>query len=83
MKTRMQSMAKGTRTLRAVVGPTWKSTFAGISTNVAAFPAGCAYFSVYESMKGLSEKVFETHSHVFFSHILSGSLAEVASIIVR
>lgn len=79
----MQAMAKGTRTFRAVVGPHWTSTFAGIATNVASFPSGFAYFAVYELMKSLSEKLFETHSHVFFAHLISGSMAEVSSIIVR
>lgn len=83
MKTRMQSMAKGTRTFRAVVGPNWRSTFVGISTNIASFPSGFAYFAVYELMKITSEKLFDSRSHVFFSHTVSGSVAEVASIIVR
>lgn len=83
MKTRVQSMAKGTRTFRAVVGPSWRSTCVGISTNFVAFPAGCAYFAVYESVKGQLEKKFGGQSHMFLQHLMAGSMAEVSSILVR
>lgn len=83
MKTRVQAMARGTRTFRAVVGPHWRSTCVGIFTNVAALPSGVAYFAVYESVKTRAELVFHSKTHVFLAHLVAGSLAEVSSIIVR
>lgn len=83
MKTRMQSMARGTRTFRAVVGPSWRSTTVGVFTNLAAFPSGCAYFGVYETVKTWAESVLESKSHIFLAHLVAGSMAEVSSIIVR
>ena len=83
MKTRIQASSHKGLSIRTSIGSNWKSLFAGIYTNVAAFPSGFIYFIVYETLKGKTERIFKENSHVFVSHLLAGSMAEVASILVR
>lgn len=83
IKTRIQASSKTTRTMASVIGPNWRGLLAGMSTNLAAFPAGCSYFAVYESFKGFSEGLFKGSAYVSLGHLLAGSLAEISSIMVR
>lgn len=83
MKTRMQAAPRGSRSFSAIVGSNWRSTFAGISTNFVSFPACFVYFGVYERGKYHTEELFQNNSHVFIAHLISGSMAEVSSIMVR
>lgn len=83
MKTRMQASTTARMPFRSIIGPNWKSLFVGMSTNIAAWPAGFSYFAVYELFKGFSEDKFKDSSYVFFGHLLAGTLGEISSIIVR
>ena len=83
MKTRLQAALHGSRNLKAIIGSSWRSTFAGISTNFVSFPACFVYFGVYERGKHHTEALFENNSHIFIAHLISGSMAEVSSIMVR
>lgn len=83
IKTRIQASTMSNKSMRSVIGPNLKSLLAGMSTNLAALPAGFAYFGVYESFKGYSENLFKGSSYIFLGHLVAGSLGEISSIIVK
>jgi solute carrier family 25 (mitochondrial S-adenosylmethionine transporter), member 26 len=88
IKTRIQasiksSVGKEAGFLGHIRNSNWKGLYTGVSLNLISLPTGIIYFVIYDTINHHFKDLFENTSHVSLCHMGAGTMAEVATLIVR
>ena len=88
IKTRIQTSArlecgKERGFFSHVRNSSWRGLYSGVSLNLIALPTGVIYFVIYDTINHHFQEISQKSSHVSLCHMGAGTIAEVATLIVR